>query len=198
MLAIAALSAAVIWREHAAILQRLAAAWVVSDEPTHADAVVVLGGDLDVRPFAAATIYKRGLADKVLVANVRLTRAEALGYIPSHTALNREILLKLGIAPSAITLLGEDLTSTQQEAAAVREWMLASHAQRVIVPTELFAARRTRWIFDRELGADGIQIVVLALPAMDYGLANWWRYRNGWVDFNNEVLKYLYYRVHFG
>ncbi len=198
VLAIVMLGMAVIWWEHTAILRNVAAAWVVSDTPSHADAIVVLGGDLDVRPFAAAALYKQGFADKVLVSNVRLTRAEALGFIPSHTELNREVLLHLGVPASAIETFGESLESTHAEAEAARDWALATHAKRVIIPTELFAARRTRWIFNTTFGAAGLDPIVVALPSGAYKLANWWRYRAGVVDFNNEILKYLYYRIYFG
>lgn len=195
VLAVAVLGLALAWIEHAAILRQLAGWWTVSDDLTHADAVVVLGGDLEVRPFAAAALYKRGFADKVLVSNVGMGRAERLGLIPSHTELNREVLRKLGVPDSAIATIGSDNSSTFDEAEAVRAWGLQSGAKTIIVPTEIFAARRTRWIFRRVLDAGGIAVIVRAFPAPDYGLADWWRNRHGLVDFNNEILKYLYYRA---
>ena len=60
--AIAALAIGFTWQMREAILTHVAAWWVVSDELTHADAIAVLGGSIDVRPFAAADLYKRGLA----------------------------------------------------------------------------------------------------------------------------------------
>jgi uncharacterized SAM-binding protein YcdF (DUF218 family) len=196
-LAVVVLAIGLAWQEREPILQHVGAWWVVSDELTHADAVVVLGGDLDVRPFAAAALYKRGFASKILVANVRMGRAERLGLIPSHTELNRDILLKLGVPATAIATFGEDVSSTQEEAQALRDWALAAQAKSIIVPTELFAARRTRWIFDRALDPVGVDVVVHAYPPEGYSLANWWRHRYGLIDFNNEVLKYLYYRIQF-
>lgn len=184
-----------IWLAHAPLLTRIAEWWVVSDDLAHADAIVVLGGDLEVRPFAAAVLYKHGFADKVLLSNVQMGRAERLGLIPSHTELNRQVLEKLGVPDTAIVAIGNNNSSTFEEAEAVRAWALQSGAKRVIVPTELFAARRTRWIFDRELDRSGIAVIVRALPPPDYQLADWWRNRHGLVDFNNEVLKYVYYRA---
>jgi uncharacterized SAM-binding protein YcdF (DUF218 family) len=194
-LAVAVLGLALVWIEHATILRQLAGWWAVSDDLVHADAVVVLGGDLEVRPFAAAALYKHGFADKVLVSNVFMGKAERLGMIPSHTELNRDVLLKLGVPESAIVTIGNDNSSTFDEAEAVRAWGLRSGAKAVIVPTELFAARRTRWIFHRVLDAGGIAVIVRAFPPPDYGLEDWWRNRHGLVDFNNEILKYLYYRA---
>ena len=61
----------------------------------------VLGCGLSVRPVAAADNH-RGLVKKVLVANVRLDRLEGLGIVPSHTSLNRDALIKLGVPQTAI------------------------------------------------------------------------------------------------
>lgn len=193
--AVAVLAVALAWIEHATILRQLAGWWTVSDSLRHADAVVVLGGDLDVRPFAAAALYKRGFADKVLVSNVSMGRAERLGLIPSHTELNRDVLRKLGVPDAAIVTIGSDNSSTFDEAESVRAWARQSGAKIVIVPTELFAARRTRWIFRRVLDAEGIAVIVHAFPPPDYTLEDWWRHRHGLVDFNNEILKYLDYRA---
>jgi uncharacterized SAM-binding protein YcdF (DUF218 family) len=193
-LAIVVAAAGVAWLEHEPILRHIAGWWAVSDELAHADAIVVLGGDIDVRPFAAAALYKQGYAAKILVSNIQSGKAERLGLVPSNTELNRDVLRKLGVPETAIVIIGENNSSTQQEAAAVRQWALQSQAKRIIVPTELFAARRTRWIFDRELGPVGVEVFVHAFPS-GYTLADWWRHRHGLVDFNNEVLKYLYYRA---
>ncbi len=194
---IAAIAIGVGWVERASILQNIAAGWIISDELAHADAVVVLGGSIDVRPFAAATLYKRGLADTVLVSNARKGRAERLGLIPTHTELNRDVLIKLGVPETAIGDFGEELSSTVEEARALRAWAVQRQAKSIIVPTELFAGRRVRWIFERELAPLGVRVIVHTYAPADYTLADWWRHRSGVIDFNNEVLKYLYYRARY-
>ena len=156
---------------------------------------MVLGGEANVRPFAAAELYRQGYASKILVSNTKLNRAERLGVVPSDTQLNWNDLLKLGVPSSAIATFGDSLSSTYDEAEAVHAWALRSQAKRVIIPTDVFATRRTRWIFDRELSPIGVDVIVRAFSAPNYELAGWWRDRQGLVDFNNEVLKYLYYRA---
>jgi len=195
--ALAAIAIGLGWVERAPVLQTIAAGWVVSEELAHADAVVVLGGGIDVRPFAAAALYKRGLADAILVSNARKGKAERLGLIPTHAELNRDVLIKLGVPATAIGDFGDDLSSTQEEARALRAWAAQRQAKSIIVPTELFAGRRVRWIFERELAPIGVRVIVHTYGATDYTLADWWRHRSGVIDFNNEVLKYLYYRVRY-
>lgn len=194
-LMIAVIAIALAWTQRAPILQTVAGWWIVSDELAHADAAVVLGGDLDVRSFAAAALYKRGFADTVLVSNVRKGKAERLGFIPTLTELTHDILTKLEVPATAIEDFGEELYTTQQEAQAVRAWATQAKAKSIIIPTELFSARRVHWIFDRELAPIGVHVIVHAYQSEDYTIADWWYRRRGLIDFNNEVLKYLYYRA---
>jgi hypothetical protein len=113
ILAVGTLVIAFGWRERSLILQQVASWWVVSDGLSVSDAIVVLGGGIDVRPFAAADLYKRGLAKTILVSNVRMGRAEILGLEPSHTQLNCEVLSKLDVPPSAIIRVGDNVSSTR-------------------------------------------------------------------------------------
>src|SRR5437016_7334107 len=83
-----------VWLERAALLRGAADLWIVSDPITPADAVAVLGGGLNERPFAAADIYKKGLVKEVIVSRVAQERYAKLGGIPGHTELNRMVLLK--------------------------------------------------------------------------------------------------------
>src|SRR5947209_5106418 len=53
--------AGVAWVGRAPLLQGAADLWIVSDPLTPADVAVVLGGGVDVRPFAAAELYHKGL-----------------------------------------------------------------------------------------------------------------------------------------
>ncbi len=118
-----------------------------------------------------------------------------LGALPSHTVTNCNVLLKLGAPETAIEIFGSELSNTHQEAVALREWAVSAHARRIIVPTELFASRRVRWTVERELAGTGIQAQVPAFDVAEYGVSDWWRHEKGIVEFQNEVIKYVYYRV---
>jgi uncharacterized SAM-binding protein YcdF (DUF218 family) len=192
-LLLAALAAAV-WFTRVPLLRGAAELWIVSDVVGPADAVVIFGGGLEVRPFAAAEYYKNGLTKKILVANVGLDKAEMLGVLPSHTALNRSVLLKLGVPETAIEIFGPGMSNTYQEAVALREWALRTHARSVIVPTQAFSSRRVRWMVERELSGTGLQVKVIALDDTEYGLSDWWKDDKAIIEFQNEVIKYVFYR----
>src|ERR1700749_1602155 len=104
-LAIVALVGGAAWLEHRPMLRHIAGWWAVSDALARADAIVVLGGDIDVRPFAAAALYKQGYAAKILLSNIQSGKAERLGLIPSSTELNRDVLQKLGVPEAAIVII---------------------------------------------------------------------------------------------
>jgi uncharacterized SAM-binding protein YcdF (DUF218 family) len=185
---------AAVWFGRETLLRGAAELWVVSDTVAPADAVAIFGGGLGVRPFAAAEYYKKGITNKILVSNVGLEKAELLGIVASHTALNRSVLLKLGVPETAIETFGFRLSNTYQEAVALREWAVRTHARSVIVPTQAFSSRRVRWVVERELAGTGIQVNVPPLDDTAYGLSDWWKDEKAVIEFQNEVLKYVYYR----
>jgi uncharacterized SAM-binding protein YcdF (DUF218 family) len=191
----ALLAVSVGWLARGQILQGVARAWVVSDPITQADAIAVLGGGLETRPFAAADLYKKGIAKRILLADVRLSPTENLKIIPSHVELNRAVLLKLDVPPEAIAKFGTNVSNTFEEAHALGEWAKANGIRSIIVPTEIFSSRRVRWILDKQVGSTGVRVQVQALSPPEYDIDDWWRHGEGVIAFQNEVIKYLYYRI---
>jgi len=181
-----------VWLGRVPLLRKAADLWIVSDAVTPSDVAVVLGGDIEVRTFAAATLYKEGLVTKVLVSEVEQSPA-LKGMIPGHTELNRLALLKLGVPETAIETFGRANKSTKDEAVALRRWSDGRHILRFIIPTEIFPARRARWIFDREFAGSNAQIEIAAYDGPDYTRGNWWRTNEGIISFQNEIIKCLYY-----
>jgi uncharacterized SAM-binding protein YcdF (DUF218 family) len=184
-----------VWLARAPLLRAAADLWIVSDPITRADAVAVLGGDLDTRPFIAADLYKKGLVPKVLVSQVREGRASTMGLIPGHSALNRTVLLKLGVPDAAIEVFGDANDSTKDEAVALRAWADRHGVSRIIIPTEIFSARRVQWIFDREFAGSSVGIEIAIGP--DDTRVDWWKNKESMITFQNEILKYLYYRLEY-
>jgi uncharacterized SAM-binding protein YcdF (DUF218 family) len=182
------------WLKPDTLLRGAADLWIVSDEPAPADAIAVLGGGLEYRPFAAADYYRRGFAPKILISNIGATPAEQLGVLQSHVRANSGVLQKLGVPPAAIEPFGDHLSDTFAEATALHEWAVRNGAHRIIVPTDIFATRRLRWTLHHVFGSDAA-ILVPAVNPPDYLRDNWWKNERGVIGFQNEVVKYLYYRL---
>jgi uncharacterized SAM-binding protein YcdF (DUF218 family) len=172
------------------LLCSLAKKWMVSDDIRPADAVVVLGGALEVRPAAAAALYKQGIAPLILVTRSDADRGrEALRM--------RERLLGSGVPATAILDFRIRLHSTYGEARGVVELAKSAGIKRVIVPVEIFQTRRVQWIFRRELSRFGTRVAVTAIIPPDYNVHNWWQTKSGRMNFRDELIKFAYYRLRY-
>ena len=69
-----------------------------------------------------------------------------------------------------------------------------TRANSVIIPTEDFHPRRVRWLFRKMLAPGPATVEVEPIANPEYSTSNWWQTEAGLVTFQNEVIKYLYYR----
>ena len=69
------------WIERDPLLRGMAGLWIVSDAVTKADAAVVLGGGLEGRPFAAADLYRKGIVNRILIAQVADDSLVSIGVV---------------------------------------------------------------------------------------------------------------------
>ena len=179
-----------VWVERQPLLRGLAGLWIVSDRVTRADAVVVLGGGLNWRPFVAADLYQRGLVSRVLVSRVRDDeRAVEIGVLPTHAELNRKVLLKLGVPSTSIEMFGEESNNTESEARALKAWAEHNTASVLIIPIEPFSTRRARWIFQREFYGTGVRIEISSLGT-EYYVVSANLTHELLIVFQREILKY--------
>jgi hypothetical protein len=183
------------WLEREVLLRSAADFWIVSDPVTQADAAIVLGGGLGVRPFVAADLYRQGIVRKIVVSQVAEERFVNMGIIPGHTEINRKILLQLGVPDTAIETFGIANKNTADEAASLKDWADRNASSVLIIPTEIFSARRVRWIFRHEFSEKSVRIEVSSFEPERYSRAEWWKTEDGMIAFQNEVLKYIYYRL---
>jgi uncharacterized SAM-binding protein YcdF (DUF218 family) len=179
----------------APLLAGLARAWVVNEPASKADAIVVLGGGVENRPFAAARLFHAGVAPRILYMDVKLDSAEALGIYPSEKMETQWILLSNGVPASSMEVIGTNVASTYDESRAVRAWVRQTGAASIIITTDWFHTRRARWIFHRELRDTPVKIYVAGVDPVRYNLDDWWRNEEGLVQFQNEIIKSIYYRV---
>ncbi len=176
------------------LLTGMANFWIVDEPPIKADAIVVLGGGLQYRPFEAASLYLKGWAPKVLVTDVHLRPTDRMGLTQPERRVTEQILVKQGVPKNAIVAVGKSVTTTFDEALAVRDWARDNDAKRLLVVTEIFHTRRARWIFRKVLKDQAIDIRAVAAQPQEYQATNWWRHGEGVCSFQNEVTKFLYYR----
>lgn len=189
----ALLALAVVFR--APLLRASANCWIVNQRVTRSDAIVVLGGGLESRPLAAAKLYQAGLAPRILLMNVRTGPVTALGILSSEAELTRQVLLAENVAETNLVAIGGGVANSYDESLAVRDWVRQTGAHRIIIVTDLFHTRRVSWLYAKELAGLNVQVIVAVAPQRQYTAADWWRHEEGLIAFQNEVIKYAYYRV---
>ena len=186
--------ASAFWLFRAPILRGAALLWVVNDPLQKADVIVVLGGGLETRPFAAAKLFHEGFASRILILNPSASPAAVIGVLTPEGESTRRILIKLGVPDSAVLNCSPPVSSTYEESRAVRGWVETNAVKRLLIPTDSFHTRRVAWLFRKQLGAAHIEVVVRPVPAREYTLEDWWKKEQGLTAFQNELIKYAYYR----
>lgn len=186
---------ALCWLLRAPILTGVARFLTVHDRLERADAIFVFGGDPDVRPFAAAALYRRGWAPRVLVPGMETGKLSAMGLTPTQTQLFTGVLRREGVPDSAVSVLQTPggTTSTTDDVAVLRAWLRRTHARRVIAVTTDYHSRRARWALRRGLKGMQVRVTMYGTPAQSFDETNWWRSEAGLVTYFNEYLKFARY-----
>jgi uncharacterized SAM-binding protein YcdF (DUF218 family) len=170
---------------------------VIQDKLEPADLIYVLNGDPTVRPYPAAALSHQGLASQVVIARTEDSPGVQFGAYPNVTDSNLIILKNLGIPDTQITQLRwkTGVTSTFDEAIALRDYCHRHPIRKIIVVTSDLHSRRARFIFKKVMS--GMDITVLMSPIADrkYGAGNWWRLEDGVIGCQNEYIKLLYYHI---
>lgn len=186
----------VTWLAPSTVLPPLARYLDVSDAPRKVDYVLVLNGDPETRPFAAAALVKAGLAQTVLLTPQRLALESSSvreGSMPSELQILKAILRARGVGESAIEVLPAEITNTADEANALAAFLDTQPMATVAVVTNTYHTRRARRTFARRLGDAAERVSFLGVPADDATQDDWWRTARGCTTYLTEYGKSLYY-----
>ena len=195
------------WKRWVVPLAVLAALWLArvplltaagrwldaSDPPALVDCVMVLGGDHDYRPMAAAALYKAGLAHRVLVPSFRQRAdARAEGYPPEQEVIRR-VLEARGVPAQNVQTLEGDVDSTADEAASLGRYLDDHPGLTVAVVTTDYHTRRSRWTFERRCAGKGAALRFVSAPAHGFDASDWWRSERGFTAYLDEYAKLAVY-----
>jgi uncharacterized SAM-binding protein YcdF (DUF218 family) len=177
------------------ILTGIANYLIIEDKLQPADAIVLLNGDFDTRPFRAAELYMQGLAPVVVIARVKNTPVINLKLVPNDADISVGVMEKLGVPPEKIIILPAPggTTSTFDEAVALKQYIEANPVQRIILVTSVFHTRRVRWIFAKALAGSSVTLEMAPVSYVDFDQTNWWKNETGLITLNNEYIKLVYY-----
>ena len=154
---------------------------IVSVPMTHADALIVPGGEPLARPQKASRLYKQGVAPRIFVTGI------------GDSGAIRKVLLGQGVPPSAITVESRART-THANALLLKPMIEAANVHSALIVTSPFHTRRALATFRR------------VMPGINFGVTDasigWWAVPEGRVDVNRfaavEFLKTAEYWLLYG
>ncbi len=155
-----------------------------TEDPEHADIIVMLRGGLFERSVKAAELYRDGYADKVLVPRALSdeTSDEFRRFgvtLPDGQEVTRDVLVQLGVDRSDIILSRPGAGGgTRGEAHRVKKELLGlPGVESFIVVTSWYHSRRVRGIYSDVFADTGLRFRVVASMYGKGGPDDWWRYR---------------------
>jgi uncharacterized SAM-binding protein YcdF (DUF218 family) len=165
----------------------------VNDAEAPADYLVVLGGDAETRPSAAADLYHERFAPKVLIFEHKTDQVTGLGLVSTHDELYRKVLELKGVPATAIERLPGIVKSSWDEAQVLQRFLISYPAQRVILVTSVEHTRRARWVFRKVLGRMPVEVRVAPVHHLRFDETNWWKSDAGIRTYLHEYLKLPFY-----
>jgi uncharacterized SAM-binding protein YcdF (DUF218 family) len=168
----------------------------VGQRPESTDYVMVLNGERETRPFAAADLYRRGLAEHILITSTRAGNRRTARPVP-HVAV-RSILVRCGVEQSAIEFIDSRCSSTFDEAQTLNRFLASRPETTVTVITNDFHTRRARWTFRKVLGQQISRVRFVSAKTDHVSSANWWKHEDGFAWYLSEFFKLGFYWFRYG
>jgi uncharacterized SAM-binding protein YcdF (DUF218 family) len=187
----------ILWITRGWILPAMGRWLDVGVPPQRADYVMILNGDENTRPFAAAALIKSGWAAHALMSQVRPLPGKVENDRFSSNVLIRQVLLQRGVPEEKITLLPGSAATTFDEALSLATFLESHPGAKVLIVTNHFHTRRARWIFARTLPSS-VEFSMISVPCETFDLNTWWKTEYGWTSVSSEYFKLAFYSVYYG
>jgi uncharacterized SAM-binding protein YcdF (DUF218 family) len=171
----------------------------VGEEPVAADFVYLLNGDSRTveRAERAAALHAAGYAPRVVIPRSVDWPSYTRGLYPNETEVSLGVLRQEGVPNTALELMvwRDGVTSTRDEALALREYLALRPADRVLVVTTAYHTRRARSLLRRELRGTPTEIRMIAAPHPAFSGRDWWRSETGMLAVFSEMVKMVQNRL---
>jgi uncharacterized SAM-binding protein YcdF (DUF218 family) len=187
LLPLALLLAAPLW------LQFFGTFLVASDEPTHADAIVVLAGNAPDRLPRALDLWRQGYAPLLIVSNESV---HTYGLNTTWYDLYRAHLVAQEVPPDELVILDNPLPdSTIDEARRDAAIAQARGLHSALLVTDAFHSRRASLLFAAQFRHLGLEVRSTPVLDSDPDIAHWWAHPTETRRVTEEWTKLLVYLV---
>ena len=165
---------------------------VYSDPLEAVDLIVVLSGNDESRVREAAALYKDGIAYNILLTSTGQTWGD---YDFPYTALQRDMLIEMGIPEGGIYISELSAKNTGQEATGIINRMYDLGFYSALIVTDAWHTRRVKTIFTDSFGTTPFRVFVHPVPDSGYNKYFWWLSPEGWQHTVGEYVRLLGYII---
>ena len=165
--------------------------WLVVEDPlSHADAILVLSGDMPIRAMEAAKLYRDGYAPQVW-----LTHSTEPGKTLAALGINftgedhydQQLLIRRGVPPGAIHIIDPPIVNTADEIRTASAELSRLHGSALILVTSKAHTRRAGLLWRRLASGSG-RVIVRAAEEDTFDPVHWWRNTRDALAVVREVL----------
>ncbi len=181
-------AAALLYWEAAGALTAIGSFLVVEDNPSKADAIVVLSGDGGARLEQGVLLYQQGRAPWLI-----LVGGGQQGSPPAAEVMRRQAAA-LGVPPAKMLLVTQS-TSTREDALYTRELMVRQGLRSAILVTSPYHQRRASLTFARAFEGSGISVASHPVEDDLWRPNSWWQSRKTLELTAIELAKLAYYKL---
>jgi len=170
--------------------------FLVVDRPLqHADALVVMAGEVSIRLPAAARLFKEGKADKILLTNDGVFSAwsEKKQRNLYQVEWAEDELLKMQVPGKAIVKLSYSSSGTIHDALNTRKYLLDNGVKSIIIVTSDYHTRRSLWSFEKVLRGHPVTIGVFPVKSRIISLPYYKKIKY----LSQEMIKFVYYKCRY-
>ena len=172
---------------------RVAGAYlIIADDLTPVDTIIIMGGGDEGRMNEALELYHENYA-RIIVLTETGVRIEEFDYMQSFDLSIQ--LLNNGVPSGNILITDSEVTSTLEEAYAVKQLLERRQFSSAIIVTDPYHTKRTSIIFKDVFSEQDIKLYFRPVTPSWYNSRTWFLSPSGWKFTILEYIKLLAYKL---
>jgi uncharacterized SAM-binding protein YcdF (DUF218 family) len=174
-------------------LRAVGAYLIISSELQSANAIVVLSGGDESRMKQALQLYNENYAKMIILTE---TGQITEGFTQLYSFDMRIVLLSHGVPSGNIFMTDHLVSSTRDEAMAVKNLMISQQMKSAIIVTDPYHTRRAFNIFKENFADTDIYLSIQPVQNSWYNSRTWFLKFNGWKFTILEYIKLIADKLH--
>lgn len=145
---------------------------VVADPLQKSDALVILAGDENERIAAGVQLFQQGLAKWFILTDMKMPIPNSEGIYSTNV---KSKVTRQGVPAEYILIVPGQVSTTEDEALRVKEFILSQGFRSLIVVTSPYHTRRARMLLREAFRGSGVYLIVRPSSPSSYQADAWWQ-----------------------